>query len=406
MKRDAHPGYITWEEFLEHQERLWHNLQAHGGGERKAGPAREGPALLQGLVLCGKCGRAMTIRYHQRSGRLTPDYVCAKENVEQAAPKCQAIPGGGIDEAVGRLLVESVTPMALEVTLQVQDELQARLTEADRLRQQHVQRAQYEAEQARLRYMRVDPNNRLVADTLEALWNEKLRWLTQAKEEYEKQQRLDGAQISAEQRAKIMGLASDFPRLWNDPKTLDRDRKRMARLLLEDVTLRREHEVLVQIRFKGGATRELRLPLPQSGWALRKTKAEIIAEMDRLLEEHTEAPIAHCLNERGWCSSTGCQFNLRIVNQLRRAHKLKGRRQRLREQGWLTVRETAALLNCPWGNVNHWRKAGLLKATQFCNKNDRLYERPPQTVIAQIQSRRRCEHGKTVHSPTPQSGVV
>ena len=182
--------------------------------------------------------------------------------------------------------------------------------------------------------------------------------------------------------------------------------KRMARLLLEDVTLRREHEVLVQIRFKGGATRELRLPLPKSGWARRKTKAEIIAEIDRLLEEHTEAQIAHCLNERGWCSSTGCQFNLRIVNQLRRAHKLKGRRQRLREQGWLTVRETAALLNCPWGNVNHWRKAGLLKATQFCNKNDRLYERPPQTVSAQIQSRRRCEPGKIANSPPPQSGVV
>ena len=406
LKRDAHPGYITWEGFLEHQERLLRNQQAHGSGERKAGPAREGPALLQGLVLCGKCGRAMTIRYHQRGGRLTPDYVCAKENVEQAGPKCQAIPGGGIDEAVGRLLVESVTPMALEVTLKVQDELQARLAEADRLRQQHVQRAQYEAEQARLRYMRVDPNNRLVADTLEALWNEKLRLLTQAKEEYEKQHRLDGAQISAEQRAKIMALASDFPKLWLDPKTLDRDRKRMARLLLEDVTLRREQEVLVQIRFKGGATRELRLPLPKSGWALRKTKAEIIAEIDRLLEEHTEAQIAHCLNERGWCSSTGCQFNLRIVNQLRRAHKLKGRRQRLREQGWLTVRETAQLLKCPCGNVNHWRKAGLLKATQFCNKNDRLYEKPTQTVIAQIQSRQRCEHGKNANSPTQQSGAV
>jgi len=162
----------------------------------------------------------------------------------------------------------------------------------------------------------------------------------------------------------------------------------------------------VQIRFKGGATRELRLPLPKSGWALRKTKAEIIAEIDRLLEEHTEAQIAHCLNERGWCSSTGCQFNLRIVNQLRRAHKLKGRRQRLREQGWLTVRETAELLKCHCGNVNHWRKAGLLKATQFCNKNDRLYEKPTQTVITQIQSRQRRELWKITNSPTHQSGVV
>ena len=140
----------------------------------------------------------MTIRYHQRGGWLTPDYVCAKENVEQAGPKCQAISGGGIDEAVGRLLVERVAPMAFEVVLKVQDELQARLAEADRLRQQCVQRAQYEAEQARLRYLRVDPNNRLVADTLETQWNEKLRLLTQAKEEYERRRQADGAQIRAE----------------------------------------------------------------------------------------------------------------------------------------------------------------------------------------------------------------
>ena len=118
--------------------------------------------------------------------------------------------------------------------------------------------------------MRVDPNNRLVADTLETQWNEKLRLLTQAKEEYEQQ--LDSAQISAEQRTKIMALASDFPKLWNDPKTLDRDRKRMARLLLEDVTLQREQEVVVQLRFKGGATRQLRLPLPKTAWELKRTE--------------------------------------------------------------------------------------------------------------------------------------
>jgi DNA invertase Pin-like site-specific DNA recombinase len=406
LKRDAHPGYITWEEFLDHQRRLLQNQQARGAGERKAGPAREGPALLQGLVLCGKCGQAMTVRYHQRSGRLTPDDVCAKDNVERAGPLCQCIPGGGIDEAVGRLLVQSVSPLALEVALKVQDELQTRLAEADRLRAQHVQRAQYEAEQARLRYMRVDPNNRLVADTLETQWNEKLRLLGQAKEDYEKQHQADAAQISAQQRAEILALASDFPKLWNDPNTLDRDRKRMARLLLEDVTLRREQEILVQVRFKGGATRQLQLPLPKSGWALRKTKAEIIAEIDRLLDQHTEAQIACLLNEQGWRSSTGCLFNLRIVNQLRRAHKLKGRRQRLREQGWLTVQEVAAWLGCHCGNVNHWRKAGLLKAIQFCNKDDRLYEKPTQDVIAQIQSRRRSERLETTNSRTHQSGVV
>jgi len=196
LKRDAHPGYITWEQFLANQERLLQNRQFHGGGERPAGPPREGPALLQGLVLCGKCGRSMTVCYHYRGGRLSPDYICQKDSVEKGEPVCQHIPGGGIDEALGALLVESVTPLALEVALNVQQEVQARVAEADRLRQQQVQRAQYEADRARLRYMRVDPNNRLVADTLETQWNEKLRSLAQAKEDYEKQHARDAVKFS------------------------------------------------------------------------------------------------------------------------------------------------------------------------------------------------------------------
>lgn len=172
------------------------------------------------------------------------------------------------------------------------------------------------------------------------------------------------------------------------------------------MTLRRDQEILVQVRFKGGASRQLRLPLPLSGWALRKTKAEIITEIDRLLDEHTESQIARLLNERGWCSSAGCQFNLRIVNQLRRKYKLKGRRQRLCERGWLTVQEAAALLACPVGQVNHWRKAGLLHAVQFSDKPDRLYEKPREAMIAQIQSRQRRESWKMNHSQPRPLGAV
>src|SRR3989442_546142 len=123
LKRDAHPGYISWEQFLANQDRLLQNHQARGGAERLAGPPREGPALLQGLVLCGKCGRSMTVRYHYRSGRPSPDYLCQNDSVEQGKPVCQHVPGAGLDEAVGALLVESVTPLALEAALNVQQEV-------------------------------------------------------------------------------------------------------------------------------------------------------------------------------------------------------------------------------------------------------------------------------------------
>jgi hypothetical protein len=332
----------------------------------------------------------MTVRYHQRGGRLTPDYVCQKQCVEHAQDICQRIPGGGLDEAVGALLVQSVTPLALEVALQVQDEIQARLGEADRLRRQQLERAGYEADRARLRYMRVDPNNRLVADTLEAQWNDKLRVLAQVKEECEQQHRLDSAQLSQDQKARILSLACEFPRLWCDPHTPDRDRKRMARLLLEDVTLRRQEEqILAQVRFKGGATRELRLPFPKAAWALRKTMPEIVAEIDRLLTDHSESDIARILNDRGWHSSSGSPFSFHIVGRLRRTYRLKSRRQRLREQGWLTVHEVAELLDCSWTRLNYWRKAGFLISLRFGEKNDCLYKPPSAGVLAEIRRRQR-----------------
>lgn len=392
LKQNAHPGYITWEEFLANEKRLRDNRQAYGDGVSHAGSPREGPALLQGIVLCGKCGRTMTVRYHRRGGRLTPDYVCQKESVEEAKPICQRIPGGGIDTAVGQLLVTSVTPLALEAVLNVQAEIQERLAEASRLRQQQVQRAQYEADQARVRYMRVDPNNRLVADSLEACWNEKLRSLAAAKEECATQERLDSAQLTAEQAARIRALATEFPQLWADPKTADRDRKRMARLLMEDVTLQREREIIVQVRFKGGATQELQLPLPKSACELRKTNAEILPELDRLLDEHSEPEIARLFNERGWRSGGGCPFTLRLINSLRRAYRLKSRRQRAREKGWLTVREIAVLFDCHQFRINYWRRIGLLTGAHFDERRDYLYQKPSATVMAQIRSRqrRRC----------------
>ncbi|MBL9136222.1 MAG: hypothetical protein JNK85_10155 [Verrucomicrobiales bacterium] len=338
----------------------------------------------------------MTVRYHQYQGRMAPDYVCQKAHIENHEPLCQQIPGASIDEAIGKLLVESVTPLALEVVLQVQAEIQTRLEEASRLRQQQVQRAEYEANQARVRYLRVDPNNRLVADTLETQWNQKLRTLAEAREEAEKHRRADEALVSEEQRARVLALASDFPRLWQDPKTTDRDRKRMARLLVEDVTLQRDQDVAVQVRFKGGATRELRLPLPKSASELRKTKAEVVAEIDHMLDEHTEGVIAHLLNERGWVTGTGRPFTLRIINNLRRTYRLKSRFTRLREKGLLTANEVAPSILCIPSRVKYWRHVGVLTGLQYSEKEEYLYP-PPTIEIVELILRRR---GKRHHNPS------
>ena len=173
---EAHEGYISWAEFQDNQKRLMESAQAHGK-ERRKSPPREGPALLQGVVLCGLCGTRMTIRYHMRSNHLYPVYVCQREGIKHGHRICQHIPGAGIDKVIADLLLETLTPMTLEVALRVQEEFSARLEEADRLRFKQVERARYEADLAKQRYMQVNPNNRLVADMLEAEWNEKLRTL-------------------------------------------------------------------------------------------------------------------------------------------------------------------------------------------------------------------------------------
>jgi DNA invertase Pin-like site-specific DNA recombinase len=370
-----HPGYISWEQYEENQRRLRENSQAHGADRRRS-PPREGPALLQGLALCGICGRRMTVRYHYRHTQPEPDYVCQREGIEHAGPRCQSINGVQIDKAVGELLIQTMTPMALDVALAVQQEIQTRLDEVDRLRRKQVERARYEADQAQRRYMHVDPANRLVADTLEAEWNGKLRALNEAQQEYERLRQTDQLAVDEAQRARIAALAADFPRLWQDPKTPDREKKRMVRLLVEDVTLRKDEQIHVHIRFKGGALKSLSLPLPLSAPYLRKTPEAVVREVDRLLEQHTETEIAAILNGAGLRSGTGQRFTLMTVINIRRNHGLRDRFQRIRSLGLLTIQEIAERFGVVTCVVKDWRDKGLLRAHRYNDKGQCLYEPP------------------------------
>ena len=372
---DLHPGYISWERYEDNQQRLRENAQAQGQDRRKS-PPREGPALLQGLVLCGVCGRRMTVRYHSRDGRRVPDYVCQKDGIEHGKPPCQSIKGEQIDKTISDLLVETMTPLTLDVALAVQQELRARMEEVDGLRRKQVEQARYEADLAQRRYLQVDPDNRLVADALEAEWNNKLRALNQAQEEYERRRQADHLAIDEEQRARVAALASDFPRLWQDPQTPNREKKRMIRLLLEDVTLIKREEIAMHVRFKGGATKSVTLPLPLSAGKLRKTDTAVIAEIDRLLDHHTEREIAAILNQKGMRSGEGRPFHRGIIVHLKYAYRLTDRFTRLRAAGMLREEEVAARLGISVPSVKSWRYRGLLCAHRYNDKGQCLYEAP------------------------------
>jgi DNA invertase Pin-like site-specific DNA recombinase len=385
---DKHEGYISWEEFEENQRRLQEAAQAYGK-ERRKSPPREGPALLQGLVICGVCGGRMTVRYHVRQGNLCPDYVCQKRKVEYGGPSCQQIPGRRIDEAMAALVLGSMTEVNLDIAMAVQEEVVARQEEASALRAQQVARVEYEAELAGQRYRKVDPNNRLVAGTLEAEWNEALGRLQEAQREYARHVETDRKALDDGMRARIKALTSDFPRVWHAAS--DRDRKRLLHLLVEDVTLLKQDEVTMHVRFRGGANRTLRVPLLLPGWKLRQTRPEVVAAVDELLNEYTEVQIAEILTERGYRTCEGTRYLAYSVGRVRRTYGLASRYERLRNAGLLTREEMAARLSVSTSTVNMWRKAGLIRGYPYNNRGTCLYEPPGADAPRKSQGRKLSE---------------
>lgn len=371
---DAHPGYISWETFEANQAQLMSSAQAHGA-ERTAGPAREGTALLQGLAICGRCGRRMTVRYHSRRDVEVPDYTCMATCISAGVSRCLGIPGAGVDNAIAALVLDTLTPLALEVALSVQAEVESRADEADRLRHTHVERARHRAELARRRYLGVDPENRLVADSLEADWNDALRQLRDAQDDCDRAAAATSS-LSDEHKAKIRALASDFPTLWRDRSTPQRERKRMIRLLIEDVTLDKTDVIHLHVRFKGGQTTSFTTPIPPRAWQLYQTDPATLAQLDRLLDDHTDAEVADALNAAGHLTGHGQPFTSKIVLHLRRNHKLPSRHDRLRSAGKLTIGETAEALGVHPSTIKAWRRAGLLPSHRADDRNTRLFDPP------------------------------
>jgi DNA invertase Pin-like site-specific DNA recombinase len=380
---NMHPGYISWEEFEANQAKLLDNANGYGEDRRKS-PPREGTALLQGLVLCGVCGLRMTVRYHVDRGHPIPEYVCQRHGIETAAPVCQRLPGAQVDQAVAELVLEAVTPASLEVALEVFEELRTRHAEVDRLRRAQVERAREQAELAQRQYLLARPENRLVVDSLERQWNEKLMSLAHVEEEYARMSKSQPAALLKEDRDLIHALASDLPRVWNDARTSARDRKRMLRLLIEDVTLVKKFKIQIHIRWKGGATTSLERPLPLSAPDLVRTPAEIVELIRALATEKTDAQIAQALNAR--CLRTGRKhpFTRLIVRHIRIAYDIVSYFHHLRSHGWLTVPEVATQMKVHPCTAKRFAREGVIRAVRANDSGLLLFE-PANDPLPQPQ---------------------
>ena len=319
----------------------------------------------------------MTVRYHARGSRQVPTYACQRDGIENARPFCALIPGHTLDQHVGQLLIATLTPLAVEAALQVSAELQQRAAEADALRAAHVERARYHADLARRRYLAVDPANRLVAGTLEADWNTALRALNDAQAAYDKAREQHAGQLTDAQKTRIAQLVTDLPGIWNDPATPARERKRIARLLLTDVTVTRTSDTITaHVRLAGGQTRTLTLPVPEPAWKLRQTPASTIAEIDQLLDHHTCAEIAGILRHRGLANGEGRPFTPVMVQRVIRTYQLRSRRQRLLDAGLIPLSQMAALLGVSTATVKDWYHAGIVSGQRYNDKGEVLYHPP------------------------------
>ncbi len=395
--REVHPGYISWEEYEAHLAQLRENRQAHGE-DRRHGPPREGPALLQGLLICGRCGNRMTVGYHdvKKGRRLYPEYRCQKEHIEEGDDKCcQRLLGAGLDTVIADLLLAQLTPLAIETSMAIHEELHAQAQEASRLRTQQVERARYAAELAQRRFLRVDPENRLVADVLEADWNARLRELAEVQEQVERQEQAELRRLSTLEQQAVASLVEDFLRVWQDPRTSDRDRKRMVRWLLEDVTVKRQEDVITaHIRFKGGATHTITVPVGRG----RCSSPELIALIDALLEDYTDAEVAVQLNEQGWRTYEGKPFTAARVLSLRRYRRLKDHATRLAERGWLNASDAAKAYGVCRETLMLWGRAGVLPMARINEQGTAMFPPPGQNAprknahkFAKTRTRSSCE---------------
>ena len=325
----------------------------------------------------------MTVGYHQRcDGSLVPDYACQGEGIAHGRPPCQNVCGSGVDAAVADLVLEELTPLAIEAAFEVAAELSRRAEDADRIRRAGVERARQDAEAARRRYLAVDPTNRLVADTLEADWNAALRVLADEQDAYGHSRSKEAAALDEEQRARVRALARDLPALWSDSATPMRERKRLMRLLVTDVTLvRGDQNITAHVRLSGGAAYTLEVPRPLTAYELHTTAPTTIALIEELLDDHPYDEVVGILNERGITGGWGKPFSVPSLTQLCRLRGIPNHRERLRAVGMLTLEEIAAELGVAPQTIKIWQRRGDITGRRTDGRRDCLYHpgqrRPP-----------------------------
>ena len=364
---DHHPGFIDKPTFEANRERIARNTRprAHEPG----GAVREGQALLQGIAVCGRCGRKLKVHYQGRRRHQSPAYHCPSSIlVEGRGNWCLRVGGGQIDQAVAGALLAALTPAGVRAAVQAAEALEQDHDAAlDQWRLQ-VERAKYQADRAERRYRRVEPEHRLVARGLERDWEHALGALAEAEAELTLREQQRPRTLTHEEREQLLTLGADLGRVWAAPSTTDRDRKQLLRCLIEEVIVnvkREERRATVTIRWRGAAITELAVPLPKPQPAIR-TDEDTIALLTRLAAHYDDATIAGILNRQGRRSATGEPFTQIIVGGLRRYRQIPAHKPPVEppDGELLPVGKAADQLGVAASTLFRWLQAGFIAGEQ------------------------------------------
>jgi len=354
MIKDHHIPYIPFDEYEHNVQKLDAN-KARTPDHLLAGPPREGLTLLQGLLICGVCGRRMTVRYAVNNA-IVPTYECnGRKRQGLTGCSCFAFRADTVDPIIEQKLIEALKPANVSIAINALGEIEKRNASLDKHWQMNIQRCQYQADIAQRRFEQVDPANRLVAAALEKNWNLELEKLSLTTSEYQQYQLKREQEYPSHKRKEIVALAKEIPTLWAKTTNI-KDKKRIARLLISDITVTKDRQtktLFLNVRWQAGPLQQIKVTLPPNAADKTRYPQEMVEKVRTLtLQYGDDKKTISILNQQGIMGATGKPFTRDMIQWIRFRHNIK--MPLLKSEDELTVNEVRAMFNISRHMIYYW----------------------------------------------------